>query len=119
MPEFNFDDLKILTANATQVFLHGEHWESDIDDPIACVLVFNRELLTTALTWWLDAKAEYHKDFAGTMGSIRATKYTERDEVHRINLEAIPEDPDDDPRYVFFRTFDATEFDPSCDMEHG
>jgi hypothetical protein len=128
MPQFSFDDLDILGANKTMVYVKGEHFDDDEsnDDPIPCILVFKRSLMNKALKCWLDDKAIYNGEFFGVMGSVRATNFTEREKERRratmLDPNAVKDDTDEDLAFrtpVPFRTFEITEFDSNTDMEHG
>ena len=63
-------------------------------------------------------------EFAGVMGSMLATKYSERAEEDRCYLmvqDGTICDDDDETPFIKkpVRTFVITAFDDHCDMEHG
>jgi hypothetical protein len=129
---FSYDDLRILGAYGSEVFLRGQcdtndYGKDDEEKPQPCVIVMKRSLFKKTLNYWLDDKARLcntwgsvhggnnHLEFRGTMGSVRAADYIERSVNDRLTIIINDTDPVGPPA----RTFDVFWFDENTDTGHG
>ncbi len=124
-PEFSFDDLNILGASKTDVYIRGRIPElCDMehgDQP--CVLIMKRGLLKKALDQWLTDKALIctvwnppSVEFCGVMGNLRASEFTELPKDRQCELlRNLKDNWESQP----VRTFRVVSLDEGCDMEHG
>jgi hypothetical protein len=113
-PEFTFDDLEIIGASKSNVWLKCKGYPPVADaEDIPCVIQMKRALFKKALDYFLNGKAHYYGklapgDMGGAGGKLIAAEYFELPEGHRMFINRD-----------IFRTFVVTAFDEEVYMEHG